>query len=141
MLVEDNEDDIELTRLALADSRVANRLEILRDGEQALDYLLSQNQFKGRTHESDPALVLLDLKLPKIDGIEVLRAIRTEAKLKYLPVVILTTSNEDRDKVESYKLGANSYICKPVDFSQFNDVVKQLSLYWIVINKVPQVRR
>ncbi len=137
LLVEDNPDDEELTRLAFEESHVANELVGARDGQEALDYLLMNGKFAGRKPEGNPQLVLLDLKLPKIDGLEVLRRIRSEEKTKILPVVILTSSKEESDLVASYTLGVNSYIQKPVDFTQFLDAVRQLGLYWLVLNETP----
>lgn len=131
VLVEDNPDDEALTLRALKKNGIANEVVVLRDGAEALDYLLSVGG-------PSPHLVLLDLKLPRIDGLEVLRRLRTEARTALLPIVILTSSNEERDLVESYRLGANSYICKPVDFEQFTEAVRQLGLYWLVLNQVPQ---
>ena len=138
LLVEDNPDDEELTRLAFAESRVANELVVARNGQEALDYLFVDGKFSGRDVDKRPQLILLDLKLPKIDGMEVLRRIRADARTKLLPVVILTSSKEESDLVESYSLGANSYIQKPVDFTQFIDTVRQLDLYWLVLNETPQ---
>jgi two-component system response regulator len=140
LLVEDNEDDIELTSIALKQTPIANRLAIVRDGEEALRYLMRQGNYKNRSPHDDPALILLDLNLPKMDGLEVLRVLRAKPALAYLPVVVLTTSHEERDMVQSYKLGANSYILKPVDFAQFSDLMQQLSLYWMVLNKTPRIR-
>lgn len=137
LLVEDNPDDEELTRLAFEESHVANELVVARDGQEALDYLLMTGKFADRKPEGNPQLVLLDLKLPKIDGLEVLRRIRSEEKTKILPVVILTSSKEESDLVASYTLGVNSYIQKPVDFTQFLDAVRQLGLYWLVLNETP----
>lgn len=138
LLVEDNPDDEELTRLAFAESRVANELVVVRDGQEALDYLFAGGNYTDRDVCIRPQLILLDLKLPKIDGLEVLRRIRADEKTKFLSVVVLTSSKEESDLVESYSLGANSYIQKPVDFSQFIDAVRQLGLYWLVLNESPQ---
>lgn len=138
LLVEDNPDDEELTRLAFAESRVANELVVVRDGQEALDYLFAGGNYMDRDVCIRPQLILLDLKLPKIDGLEVLRRIRADEKTKFLSVVVLTSSKEESDLVESYSLGANSYIQKPVDFSQFIDAVRQLGLYWLVLNESPQ---
>ncbi len=137
LLVEDDPDDVKLTLKALEKSRVANRVEVVWDGIEALDYLFGTGKFAGRDMAIRPQLILLDLKMPKMDGLEVLRRIRSDERTKLLPVVILTTSTEDRDRIESYKLGANSYIRKPVDFHQFADSVQQLGLYWLVLNEAP----
>ena len=137
LLVEDDPDDVKLTLKALEKSRVANRVEVVWDGIEALDYLFGTGKFAGRDMAMRPQLILLDLKMPKMDGLEVLRRIRSDERTKLLPVVILTTSTEDRDRIESYKLGANSYIRKPVDFHQFADAVEHLGLYWLVLNQAP----
>jgi len=137
LLVEDNPDDVKLTLRALEKSRISNEVTVARDGVEALDYLFGTGRFEGRDTELMPQVVLLDLKMPKIDGIEVLRRIRSDERTKLLPVVILTTSNEDKDRIETYRLGANSYIRKPVDFNQFAEAVKQLGLYWLVLNEPP----
>jgi two-component system response regulator len=138
LLIEDNPDDEELTRLAFEESRVANELVVTRDGQDALDYLFAAGKYASRNVEEKPQLILLDLKLPKVDGLEVLRRIRADERTKILPVVILTTSKEESDLVASYKLGVNSYIRKPVDFNQFLDAMRQLGLYWLVLNETPQ---
>ena len=137
LLVEDNPDDVELTMRALAKSHVANSVDLAVDGVEALDYLFCTGKFTGRDPCLLPQVILLDLKMPRMDGLEVLRRIRADEKTRLLPVVILTTSSEERDKVESYKLGANSYIRKPVDFAQFAESVRQLGLYWLVLNEAP----
>jgi two-component system response regulator len=137
LLVEDNPDDIELTKRALAKSHVANTLDLAVDGVEAMEYLSGTGKFAGRDTSLLPQVVLLDLKMPRMDGLEVLRRIRADERTRLLPVVILTTSSEERDKVESYKLGANSYIRKPVDFAQFAESVRQLGLYWLVLNEAP----
>ncbi len=131
LLVEDNPDDAELTLLAFQESRLLNEVVVARDGEQALDYLLDPDN-KGYTL---PHLILLDLKLPKVDGLEVLRAIRQNRRTRLLPVVVLTSSKEESDLINSYDLGCNSYIQKPVDFNQFIEAVRQLGLYWLVLNE------
>lgn len=131
VLVEDNPDDEALTLRALKKNAIANDIVVLRDGAEALDYLM-------RGDAPLPQLVLLDLKLPRIDGLEVLRRLRSETRTSVMPIVVLTSSNEERDLVESYRLGANSYIRKPVDFEQFTESVRQLGLYWLVLNQVPQ---
>ena len=137
LLVEDNPDDVKLTLKALERERIANSVEIATDGVEAIEYLFATGKFAGRDTSIMPQVILLDLKMPRMDGLEVLQRIRSEEKTKLLPVVILTTSNEDRDRIESYKLGANSYIRKPVDFRQFAEAVRQLGLYWLVINEAP----
>lgn len=135
LLVEDSPDDVDLTLRALKKSNVLNEVVVVRDGAEALDYLFATGTYSGRDSTVMPEVVLLDLKLPKVDGLEVLRQIRADERTKLLPVVILTSSNEQRDVVESYKLGANSYIRKPVDFDQFIESVRQLGLYWLVLNE------
>jgi len=137
LLVEDDPDDVKLTLKALEKNRITNKVEVAWDGVEALDYLFGRGKFEGRDLSIMPQLILLDLKMPKMDGIEVLRHMRSDDRTKLLPVVILTTSTEDRDRIESYKLGANSYIRKPVDFHQFADAVQQLGLYWLVLNEAP----
>lgn len=137
LLVEDNPSDIELTKRALGKSHIANELVVVEDGQEALDYLFGLGGHAGRNVDEQPALVLLDLKLPRLDGHEVLRQIRAEPRTKRLPVVILTTSKEEQDVAQSYDLGANSYIRKPVDFTQFLKSVEHLGLYWLVINEPP----
>ena len=136
LLVEDNPDDEELTRLAFDQSGIANRLEIVRDGAEALDYLFTSGTWADR-EEGNPSLVLLDLKLPKIGGLEVLRRLRAESQTRLIPVVILTSSVEEQDVIHGYDLGCNSYIRKPVDFTQFAEAVRNLGLYWLVLNEPP----
>jgi CheY-like chemotaxis protein len=137
LLVEDNPDDVKLTLRALQKDRVANSVQVANDGVEAIEYLFATGKFAGRDINVMPYVILLDLKMPRMDGLEVLQRIRSDERTKLLPVVILTTSNEDKDRAESYKLGANSYIRKPVDFLQFVEAVKQLGLYWLVINEPP----
>ncbi len=137
LLVEDNPDDVELTLRALKKSNILNEVIVAQDGVEALDYLHGTGKYAGRDVNAKPQLVLLDLKMPRKDGFEVLRNLRSDERTRLLPTVILTTSSEDRDKVESYKLGANSYIRKPVDFQQFVNAVQQLGLYWLVLNEAP----
>ncbi|WP_027079455.1 response regulator [Luteimonas mephitis] len=134
LLVEDNPDDVELTRIAFAEAKVANRLEVAGDGAEALDYLFARGRYAHRDPGDLPAIVLLDLNLPKVDGREVLQAIRANERTRALPVVVLTTSTEPFDVEASYALGVNSYIRKPVDFEQFVWAVKQVGLYWLVLN-------
>ena len=135
LLVEDNPSDVGLTQRALAKSRISNEMVVTEDGQEALDYLFAGGQYTGRDVSNLPALVLLDLKLPRVDGLEVLRQIRADARTSRLPVVILTTSKEEQDVARSYDLGANSYIRKPVDFIQFAQAVEHLGLYWLVLNE------
>ena len=137
LLVEDNPDDEELTRIAFAEAKVANRLEVVRDGQEALDYLFAEGTHAGRDPSDLPQLVLLDLKLPKIDGLEVLRRLRADERTALLPVVILTSSTEEQDLLGGYRCGANSYVRKPVDFGQFVEAVGHLGLYWLVLNRTP----
>ncbi|MBI4661940.1 MAG: response regulator [Verrucomicrobia bacterium] len=137
LLIEDDSDDEELTLRALRQNRIANRVAVARDGAEALDYLLGTGgSAKGRAEEM-PAVVILDLKLPRIDGLEVLRRLRANSRTKFLPVVILTSSREEQDILKSYRLGVNSYICKPVDFEKFSAAVGQLGLYWLLLNELP----
>ncbi len=140
LLIEDNEIDVTLTRRALHKNNIANRLVVAKDGVEALDYLFGTGAFAGRNPRDLPQLVLLDLKLPRVNGLEVLSRIRADETTKLLPVVILTSSKEDRDLVEGYRLGANSYIRKPVDFVQFVEAVKTLGLYWLILNEAPPER-
>ncbi|RJX28647.1 MAG: response regulator [Desulfurivibrio sp.] len=137
LLVEDNPDDVKLTLRALKKNNILNTVVVVEDGVEALDYLYGTGRFAGRELHMMPQLILLDLKMPKLDGLEVLQRIRMDERTRLLPVVILTTSNEDVDRIESYKLGANSYIRKPVDFNQFLEAVQQLGLYWLVLNEAP----
>jgi two-component system response regulator len=137
LLVEDNPDDVKLTLRALEKSRIANEVVVAQDGVEAMEYLNGQGKFAGRDTSVLPQVVLLDLKMPKMDGLEFLKRIRAEERTRLLPVVVLTTSSEDRDRVESYKLGANSYVRKPVDFKQFVESVQHLGLYWLVLNETP----
>jgi CheY-like chemotaxis protein len=137
LLVEDNPDDLELALHALRSNKLANKIEVARDGEEALDYFSRRGRFAGRSQQTQPNLVLLDLKLPKVDGLEVLQAVKNDPATRAIPVVILTSSKEERDLVTSYQIGVNSYIQKPVDFNQFRETVKQLGLYWLVVNQSP----
>lgn len=135
LLVEDNPDDEELTRLAFDECRVANTMIVARDGQEALDYLFAEGAHAGRDANEMPQVILLDLKLPKVDGLEVLHRVRADERTKLLPVVVLTSSKEEQDLIDSYSLGASSYIQKPVDYLQFLDAVRQLGLYWLVLNQ------
>jgi two-component system response regulator len=137
LLVEDNDDDIELTLRAFERSRVANEIVLARDGEEAIDYLFASGAHADRDPEAGPEVVLLDLKLPKLDGLGVLRRMRTDERTRRLPVVVLTSSNEEQDVISSYDLGANSFVQKPVDFTQFVEAARQLGLYWLVLNERP----
>jgi CheY-like chemotaxis protein len=137
LLAEDNPDDVALTLRALKKNNILNEVVVAQDGVEALDYLFGTGKFDGRDADIKPQVVLLDLKMPRLDGLEVLHRIRSDERTRLLPVVVLTTSSEDRDRVESYRLGANSYIRKPVDFNQFADAVQQLGLYWLVLNEAP----
>lgn len=139
LLVEDNYDDEELTLLALRENRVLDEIHVARDGAEALDFLLAQGRYVYRDPLDLPQVVLLDLKLPKLSGLEVLARMRTHPRLRLVPVIVLTTSLEEEDIMNSYELGANSYIRKPVDFSNFLDAVRQLSLYWLVLNEAPRI--
>ncbi|OGO01572.1 MAG: two-component system response regulator [Chloroflexi bacterium RBG_13_52_14] len=137
LLVEDNPDDVELTLRALKIHNVANDVVVARDGAEALDYLFATGAYSGRDTTVTPQLILLDLKLPKVDGLEVLRRLRADGHTTFVPVVILTSSKEEQDLIEGYRLHANSYIRKPVDFNQFSEAVRQLGLYWLVLNEAP----
>ena len=136
LLAEDNERDVELTLEALEEHNLANEVVVVRDGEEALDYLYKRGSFVSRA-DGNPAVVLLDLKMPKIDGLEVLRTIKSDPQLKNMPVVMLTSSREETDLVRSYDLGVNSYVVKPVDFTQFVDSVRQLGIFWAIVNESP----
>ncbi len=140
LLVEDNPDDEALTVRAFKKNNIRNELVVTRDGAEALDYLFGTGGYAGRDITVTPAVILLDLKLPKVDGLEVLRKLRADERTRNLPVVILTSSKEEQDLLNGYKLGANSYICKPVDFNQFMEAVRQLGLYWLVLNEPPPKR-
>jgi two-component system response regulator len=137
LLVEDNPDDVELTLRAFHKSKILNEIVVVGDGVQALDYLFATGAHAGRDPKATPEVMLLDLKLPKIGGLEVLRRIRAEERTRRLPVVVLTSSNEEKDILSSYNLGANSYVRKPVDFAQFVEAARQLGLYWLVTNEPP----
>ena len=139
LLAEDNANDIELTLAALRANRLANEVVIARDGAEALDYLHRRERFAGR-EPGNPALVLLDLKMPKVDGLDVLRHVKSDSNLKTIPVVVLTSSREEQDVVRSYDLGVNAYVVKPVDFHAFMDAVKLLGGFWAVLNELPPVR-
>ena len=138
MIVEDNEDDLELALRAFKHNNVLNEIVVARDGVEALDYLFGTGPHAGRDLCAMPEVVLLDLKMPRIGGLEVLRRIRSDSRTRYLPVVVLTSSDEEKDMIDSYHYGVNSYIRKPVDFKQFTEAVRQLSLYWMVLNQCPR---
>lgn len=137
LLVEDNPNDVELALLALRRNKIANRIHIARDGEEALNFIFRKGTFADRSLNNNPKVILLDLKLPKIDGLEVLQTIKSDPQTRKIPVVILTSSCEECDIVDSYELGVNSYIVKPVDFEQFTEAVRQLGLYWLLLNQSP----
>lgn len=141
LLVDDNPDFVELAKRAIHKSNIANPLVVAEDGVEALDYLFCTGKWAGRDPAENPVLILLDLKLPRIDGLEVLRRIRADDRTKLIPVVILTTSSEQQDIISGYGLGANSYIRKPVDFNQLSEVLKQTGLYWLMINEPPILDR
>jgi two-component system response regulator len=135
LLVEDNPDDEELTLRALKKNNIGNEVVVARNGVEAIDYLFGTGRFAGRDLSVMPQVILLDLNLPKLDGLTVLRRVRADDRTKLLPVVILTSSNEEKDRIDGYGLGANSYVCKPVDFNQFTEATRQLGLYWLVLNE------
>ena len=137
LLVEDNPNDVELTLHALEKNNFSNPVQVVRDGAEALDYIYGSGEYSGRDVDHQPRVILLGLKLPKIDGLEVLRRLKADPATAMIPVVVLTSSREDRDIIESYKLGVNSYITKPVDFEQFNAAVQTLGMYWLLLNQPP----
>jgi CheY-like chemotaxis protein len=136
LMVEDDPRDVELTLTALEDYKLANEVVVCRDGQEALDYLYSRGKFSDRVNEN-PAVILLDLKLPKVDGLEVLQQVKSDERLRMIPVVMLTSSHEEKDMMQSYKLGVNAYVVKPVDFHEFVNAVKKLGVFWAVINQPP----
>lgn len=140
LLVEDNPNDAELTMEALAEHNLANGVQWVKDGEEALDYIYCRGKFDGQTC-NDLAVILLDLKLPKVDGLEVLRTVKADTRLRCVPVVVLTSSREERDLVESYKLGVNAYVVKPVDFGEFMKAVEELGIFWAIVNEPPPHER
>jgi two-component system response regulator len=140
LLIEDNPDDVDLTLRAFGKSNLKNPIVVVNDGEKALDYLFCRGSYSSRNPAEMPAVVLLDIKLPKVDGLEVLKELRSNSKTKLLPVVMLTSSMEESDLISSYQNGANSYIRKPVDFNRFIDSVQQLGLYWLLLNETPPVK-
>ncbi|MDP4028143.1 MAG: response regulator [Gallionella sp.] len=137
LLVEDNPTDAELAMIALRERNLANKLVWVKDGAEALDFLFASGLYAGRKLENGPKVVLLDLRMPKVDGLEVLRRVKADERTKHIPIVVLTSSKEDRDIAESYNLGVNSYIAKPVEFEEFAKVVSELGLYWLLINHPP----
>jgi DNA-binding response OmpR family regulator len=136
LMVEDDPKDVELTLTALEEYNLANEVIVTRDGEQALDYLYCRGEYKTRSN-GNPAVILLDLKLPKVDGLEVLKQIKSDGEVRMIPVVVLTSSKEEKDMVASYKLGVNAYVVKPVDFHEFVNAIKELGVFWAVINEPP----
>jgi two-component system response regulator len=137
LLVDDDPNDVTLTLHALREENLLNNIQVVRDGEEALDLLFCRGEFANRSFDHPPRLVLLDLKLPKVDGLDVLSAVKGDPRTRSIPVVVLTSSREERDLVESYKLGANAYIQKPVEFDAFREVIKKLGLFWLVVNQPP----
>ena len=137
LLIEDNPEDVEITLRAFQKYHLANRIHVVRDGEEALECLFNTGRYAERSVCSSTRLILLDLKLPKVDGIEILKRCKSDPRTKNIPVVVLTSSREERDLIDTYNLGVNSYVVKPVDFSQFTESVRQLGLYWIVLNQLP----
>ena len=137
LLVEDNPSDMELTLHVLTRNKLANHIEVVRDGAEALEFIFCTGKYADRKMENGPKVILLDLKLPKVDGLEVLRRVKADPRTKRIPVVVLTSSREERDIVESYQLGVNSYITKPVDFDQFTEAVRHLGYYWLLLNQPP----
>jgi len=137
LLVEDNPEDVEITLRAFQKYHIANKIHVVRDGEEALEYLFSTGRYAERSLCSNTRLILLDLKLPKVDGIEVLQRCKSDPRTKNIPVVVLTSSREERDLIDSYNLGVNSYVVKPVDFRKFTEAIRQLGLYWMLMNQLP----
>jgi CheY-like chemotaxis protein len=140
LLAEDNQNDLELTLAALREHRLTNEIAVARDGAEALDYLFRRNKYAARV-DGDPGLILLDLKMPRVDGLEVLRQIKSDPRLKMIPTVVLTSSREESDLVRTYDLGANAYVVKPVDFHEFVEAVKQLGGFWAMVNEPPPARQ
>jgi two-component system response regulator len=139
LIVEDNEQDLELAQRALRKSKLTNLIHVVRDGEEALEFIFCQGPYSGRKIENGPKVILLDLKLPKVDGLEVLKRIKGDPRTKSIPVVVLTSSKEQSDVVESYHYGVNSYIVKPVNFEQFSEAVQKLGMYWLLLNHPPKL--
>ncbi len=140
LLAEDNPNDVELTLEALAQHNLANEVDVVNDGAEALDYLYRRNKYEGRSN-GDPAVVLLDLKMPKVDGLEVLKTIKSDPQLRTIPAVILTSSREETDLIRSYELGVNAFVVKPVDFTQFVESVRQVGMFWAIINEPPPKKK
>jgi CheY-like chemotaxis protein len=137
LLVEDDPNDVELTLMVLRKHKLANKIHVVRDGEEALDFLFARGAYAHRTLEGQPKVILLDLKLPKVSGLEVLKAIKDDPRTRPVPVVVMTSSREQRDRVEGYRLGVNSYIQKPIEFNQFQTIIRDLGYYWLVVNQSP----
>lgn len=137
LLVEDNPEDVEITLRAFRQYHLANKIHVVRDGEEALECLFATGRYKGKPMWTDTRMILLDLKLPKVDGLEVLKQCKSDPRTKNIPVVVLTSSREERDLIQSYNLGVNSYVVKPVDFPQFTEAIRHLGLYWMVLNQMP----
>jgi two-component system, response regulator len=137
LLVEDNSDDVELTMLAFEESKICNQITVVRDGQEALDYLFCTGQYAEQKPRNLPTIILLDLKLPKLDGLDVLKRVRSDPVTRFLPVIILTSSQDEEDIVRSYSLGANAYVRKPVDYARFVEAAKTLGLFWLVVNQPP----
>ena len=137
LLIEDNPNDAELTLRALKKNNVANKVHLITDGAEALDFFFAKGKYEGRDVTSTPKVVILDLKLPKVDGLEILKRVKADERLKLMPIVVLTSSKEECDVIESYKLGANSYIVKPVDFNKFAEAIKDLGMYWLLLDEPP----
>ena len=138
LLVEDNPNDVELMLHVFKSNRISNRIRVVRDGSEALEFIFCTGAYASRNMSAGPRIILLDLKLPKVDGLEVLKQIKSDPRTSAIPVVVLTSSHQDRDMVESYKYGVNSYICKPVDFEQFTEAARMLGMYWLLLNQSPK---
>jgi two-component system response regulator len=141
LLVEDTPEDLELALRALQKAKLSNRIQVARDGAEAIEFIFGEGAYAGRKVENGPKVILLDLKLPKIDGIEVLRRVKSDARTQTIPVVVLTSSKEQKDVVESYRLGVNSYIVKPVNFERFAEAVQDLGMYWLLLNQPPRIEK
>lgn len=141
LLVEDNPTDVELTLHAFKKNKLTNRIHVVRDGAEALEFIFATGVYTGRDLSTGPKVILLDLKLPKVDGLEVLRRVKEDPRTRFIPVVVLTSSTEDRDLVESYRYGVNSYIHKPVDFQQFTEATRTIGMYWLLLNQPPSLKQ